>query len=224
MSKRKIADCVNIRIKVGDFQHIEIVKYAEEEIEYTSKEDRIQQEDALTESLVDSVLRSLKAIPERLGKGRAEAIEVEQSISKAIPAWLASDPVPNIANNAKKTASTEIDKQMKDKEKALAAEKAVMGDDSSCFKKKPEVKDPIKDFVKAVEVADKAVEDFKKSATTVSKVIADDDLFENDSVTAVVPVKEIKNEQVKVEKKEVKKTEVDEFDMFSDSDDLFGDK
>jgi hypothetical protein len=100
--KRKISECINIQINVGNYQHIAITKYAEEEIEYSSEVERTQKEDALTASLVESMTRSMKAIPEKLGKGVAEAIEVEQAIKKTIPEWLAKNIVPNIANNAKK--------------------------------------------------------------------------------------------------------------------------
>jgi hypothetical protein len=100
--KRKISECINIQINVGNYQHIAITKYAEEEIEYSSETERIQKEDALTDSLVESMTRSMKAIPEKLGKGVTAAIEVEQAIKKTIPEWLAKNIVPNIANNAKK--------------------------------------------------------------------------------------------------------------------------
>ena len=101
MSKRKISECINIRINVGNYQHIELTKYAEEGIEFSSDSDRIEKEDGLRDDLVASIMRSMKAIPERLGKGIDQAIEVEEAIQKAIPAWLENGPVPNIANGAK---------------------------------------------------------------------------------------------------------------------------
>ena len=36
MVKRKIAECINLRVNVGNYQHIELTKYVEEEIEYSS--------------------------------------------------------------------------------------------------------------------------------------------------------------------------------------------
>ena len=118
MSKRKIAECINIRINVGNYQHIELVKYAEEEIEYTSDADRQQKEDALRDDLISSVKRSMKAIPEKLGKGIENAVEVEQLIKKAIPEWLANGPVPNMANTAKKTEVRVAAEQKEQKDKA----------------------------------------------------------------------------------------------------------
>ena len=99
--KRIISESINIRINVGNFQHIEIIKQAQEEISYESEEDRIAQEEALTSDLVTSIVRSMRSVPEKLGKGVANAQEVEESIAKAIPAWL-NEKVPNIADNPKK--------------------------------------------------------------------------------------------------------------------------
>lgn len=102
MTERKISECINVRINVGNYQHIELTKYAEESIEYSSAEERIKKEDQLRDELVSSLIRSMKAIPEKLGKGIEAAIEVEESIKKAIPEWLENGAVPNIANGAKK--------------------------------------------------------------------------------------------------------------------------
>jgi len=101
MAKRKIAECINIRINVGNYQHIELTKNAEEEIEFDSDSVRIAKEDALRDELVTNMIRSMKAIPERLGKGVDQAVEVQEAIQKAIPAWLENGPIPNIANGAK---------------------------------------------------------------------------------------------------------------------------
>ena len=47
MSKKKIAETINVRINVGNYQHIELTKYAEEEIEYSSTEELQSKEDSL---------------------------------------------------------------------------------------------------------------------------------------------------------------------------------
>lgn len=123
MSTRKISECINVRINVGNYQHIELVKYAEEQIEFANDAERIAKEDQLRDDLVASMIRSMKAIPEKLGKGIENAVEVEQSIKKAIPEWMAQGGVPNIANNAKKIevrVSAE-QKESKDKETKEAA-------------------------------------------------------------------------------------------------------
>jgi hypothetical protein len=99
--KRKIAECINVRINVGNYQHIELTKYGEEEIEFNSPEERIEKEDSLRNDLLTSLIRSMKVIPERLDKGIEQAIEVGNAIKKAIPEWLAKGPIPNIANGAK---------------------------------------------------------------------------------------------------------------------------
>lgn len=120
MSKRKISECINIRINVGNYQHIELVKYAEEEIEFSSVAERQQKEDQLRDDLVQSMIRSMKAIPEKLGKGIENAVEVEQSIKKAIPEWMEKGGVPNIANNAKKIEIKTAAEQKDTKDKATA--------------------------------------------------------------------------------------------------------
>jgi len=122
MATRKISECINIRINVGNYQHIELVKYAEEEIEYTDATDRKKKEDALRDDLVESLLRSMKAIPERLGKGVESAVEVEERIKKAIPEWMEKNPIPNIANGGKKLeiSSAAEQKDKKDKMADLA--------------------------------------------------------------------------------------------------------
>lgn len=185
MSKRKIADCINIRINVGDYQHIEIVKYAEEEIDYGSDADRIAQEDSLRNSLVESMQRSLRYIPEKLKKGQAEAIEVEQSIARAIPAWLANDPVPNIANSAKKTFNTVVDKQQSAKNKAEKDIKDVLIEKSELVAPQKEILPTVKDSVNVDE--DLFEEDnFATKKTEKTEKKKDDkvndgfDLFDND--------------------------------------------
>ena len=99
--KRKISECINVRINVGNYQHIELVRYAEQEVEYDSDAQRIALEDQLTSDLTASVIRSMRSIPAKLGKGIENAQQVEEAIQKAIPAWLEKGPVPNIANQAK---------------------------------------------------------------------------------------------------------------------------
>ena len=42
--KRKISECINLRINLGNYQHLELVKYGEEEIEYNNDEERINKD------------------------------------------------------------------------------------------------------------------------------------------------------------------------------------
>jgi hypothetical protein len=200
MSQRKISECINVRINVGNYQHIELSKYAEETIEYSSKEDLVQKEDSLRDDLIASVIRSMKAIPERLGKGVEAAIEVEESIKKAIPSWLENGAVPNIANLPKKKNLQDVAEQKNKKDEAA--------------KNLVEVTDTVIPEVKA-EVKESTV-----TVVTTKTPVSSDDLFEDDSVVTtfesanVLPIDETK----KVEKS----PELDGF-FDGDDDDLFGD-
>lgn len=97
MNKRKIATSINVRVNVGNYQHIEISKYAESEIEFKDEQDRIKLEDELQNDIVKDIIRSMRSLPEKLGK-KTDAIErIEESITKSIPEWLNKNPVPNLA-------------------------------------------------------------------------------------------------------------------------------
>lgn len=120
MSQRKISECISVRINVGNYQHIELTKYAEESIEYSSEQERIEKEDQLTNDLIISLRRGMKSIPEKLGKGIDQAIEVEESICKAIPEWLESSAVPNIANGAEKKYIQVVAEQKQKKDEATS--------------------------------------------------------------------------------------------------------
>lgn len=179
MSKRKIASCINVRINVGNFQHIELVKYAEEEIEYSSAEERIAKEDDLRNDLVSDIIRSMKAIPERLGKGISEAIEVEESIKKAIPSWLEENPIPNIANNAEKLV-TKVAAEQKD---ALSKQNKIIPEE---IVKDDKISAPQKDTAKPNEPKDNAKENVKDlfeddlKALDANAATDDDDIFDDD--------------------------------------------
>lgn len=113
MSKntKKIADSVNIRINVGNYEHIDLTKYAEKVIEYESQEEMVKKEDELTEEIIVSLIRTMKKIPERLGK-KTDAVEkFEDSVKKTIPSWLESGVEPNIANAAKSNYNKNVAEQ-----------------------------------------------------------------------------------------------------------------
>jgi len=200
MSQRKISECISVRINVGNYQHIELTKYAEESIEYSSEKERIEKEDQLTNDLVVSLRRSMKSIPEKLGKGIDQAIQVEESISKAIPEWLATSAIPNIANGAEKKHIQVVAEQKQKKDESTANLAEVV---------KPEAKVETKVETKAVE--------------------AEESLFEDDTVEEPVKevvkevVKETVKEVVKVEKVESVKSEdkasSGELEGFFDDDD-----
>jgi hypothetical protein len=50
--KRIISESINVRINVGNFQHIELVKQAQEEITYDNEEERVELELSLGSSVV----------------------------------------------------------------------------------------------------------------------------------------------------------------------------
>lgn len=102
MAKKKISECIKVLINVGNYQNIEIAKYAETEIEYGSKEEMVKMEDELTSDLIDNIIRNMKTIPDRLGKKIDVVEKFEDSVKKSIPEWLNSSPVQNLANSAQK--------------------------------------------------------------------------------------------------------------------------
>jgi len=117
MQEKKIATSVDLLINVGQYEHIQITKYAETKIEYNSKEDMVAKEDQLTTELVDDIIRTMRGIPERLGKKTTAVSAIEERIQKKIPEWLNnSTEAPNLArkkfedNQAKESALREEQK------------------------------------------------------------------------------------------------------------------
>ena len=98
MSKKRIAETINVRINVGNFQHIDITKYAEKEIEYNSQEEMIKKEDELTDELLDNLIRNMRTIPEKLGKKTNAVVEFEGAVQKKIPEWLEKNPSIKVIN------------------------------------------------------------------------------------------------------------------------------
>ena len=116
MTEKKIAECINVRINVGNYQHIELTKYAEKTIQYNSPEEMVKKEDELTNELVVNLIRNMRQLPDKLGKKTNAVTEVEEGISKTIPEWLKNGDVPNIANNAKKGHNTTVSEQKEQKD------------------------------------------------------------------------------------------------------------
>ena len=121
MTEKRIAETINVRINVGNYQHIELTKYGERTITYDTPEEMKEKEDALTDELLDNLIRNMRRIPDKLGKKTEGVAEVEQAITKSIPTWLEEDPVPNIANRAKDNhdATTADQRAQKDTEDDL---------------------------------------------------------------------------------------------------------
>jgi hypothetical protein len=209
MSHRKISECINVRINVGNYQHIELTKYAEEAIDYSSDKERIAKEDQLRDDLMANLIRSMKAIPEKLGKGIEEAIEVEEAIKKAIPEWLENGPVPNIANTAEKKHIQNVSEQKSKKDKAEADAEEILNTDNNSEVPKNDDEGDAEDLFEEDEMPEP------------EKVEVTDTLEELDENEAK---KETENKDVKAEKKPVKDGE-EGLDGFFDGedDDLFGD-
>lgn len=95
--QKKIATSVDLLINVGQYEHLQITKYAETQIEYDSQEDMVKKEDQLTDELVQDVIRTMRGLPEKLGKKTEAVSAIEEKIIKKIPGWLENNPVPNLA-------------------------------------------------------------------------------------------------------------------------------
>lgn len=160
MSTKKIAESINVRINVGNYQHIDITKYAEKEIEYSSKEEMIQKEDELTNELIANLIRNMRTIPEKLGKKTNAVVEVEESITKTIPDWLKNGEVPNIANGAKKNHNQVVSEQK-------------------------ELKDSQSDLLKEItEEAPVAKAKVEKNKASEDSLLFDDDLFKDEDMSS----------------------------------------
>jgi hypothetical protein len=199
MAKRVISEAINIRINVGNYQHIEITKQAQEEIEYSSESERLEREAELSKDIIDSVISSMKLVPERLGKGVENAQEVEDSISKAIPEWLEKSP-PNLANVPKKNSDKVAAEQKSNKDDNAKSLDNLIGD--------------VPEVVSVVESSTEVVED----------LFDGDDLFDDDESPATPEVsQEVVKEEVKEEQQKTAVTVSDDFDLFDDDEmDLFG--
>ena len=121
MEEKKIATSVDILINVGAYEHIQITKYAEKKITYENPEEMVQKEDLLTDELVKDILRTMRSIPDKLGKKTDAVAKIEEKIGKKMPTWLEEGSEPNIANMAQKNANKAIEeanaKKEDDKEK-----------------------------------------------------------------------------------------------------------
>lgn len=107
MEKKKIAETINVRINVGNYQHIEISKYAEKEIEYNSTEEMFQKEDQLTQELIGNLIRNMRTIPEKLGKQTDAVSDFEDRVTKALPDFMKGSEEPNLAKKRHLQVSAE---------------------------------------------------------------------------------------------------------------------
>ena len=97
IQEKKIATSIDILMQPARFEHIQIVKYSEKKISYKNEQDMLKQEDQLTSELVADLIRTMRSLPDKLGK-KTNAVElIEENIKKKIPEWLENNPVPNLA-------------------------------------------------------------------------------------------------------------------------------
>lgn len=101
MAEKKIGTCIKALVNVGNYQNIEIAKYAETTISYESDAERIEKEDSQTQELLNSLKRDLQKTPEELGKYEDKVEEFKDSVSKEMPKWLGAGAIPNVGNSAK---------------------------------------------------------------------------------------------------------------------------
>jgi len=234
MSKRKIADCIDVLVNLGPFNHIQFTKYAEEEIEYDSDEERIAKEDCLRNDLVTRLLRDMKATTEMVGVGVAEVQKVEESVTTKIPAWL-NGPAPNIANGAKKRHIQDSDNQevRRDEAKARVDEfeeefgspdESQPADISESEKEDSPVKEPeAAEAAEAATVVDDTGNLFEDDELSAEPVIAEEE-NEVETEMAQETKEETATETEAEEKKSESKPEEDlSTDIFGSDDDIFGD-
>ncbi len=201
MTKRRISAAVAVRINVGNFQHIELVKQAEQEIEFSSREEMIQKEDELRNDLLASLKRDMAAVPASLNKGIEEAIKVEEAIKKAIPEWMGKEGVPNLANDAAKRLEVKV----------AAEQKAA--------------KDAAGEVISNVTAAAKEIVKAKAEVETVKS--NENDFFDDDfgssapaAPAAPEPKKVVTSEAIAATKPAAKSAKSSSDDLFGD-DDLF---
>ena len=104
IKEKKIATGIDILVNVDRFEHIQISKYGEAKIEYSSDQERKDLEDQLTAETLEDGFRSLKIVTDVLGGKTVEPCQaIVEKIRKKIPMWLEDGPEPNIANLPKTT-------------------------------------------------------------------------------------------------------------------------
>lgn len=178
MSTRKIASCVNVRVNLGNYQHVELTQYSEEEIDYVNDAERIAKEDALSKDLADAIVRSLRALPDRVSKGAVEVAAFEELVKAGIPQWLVNNPIPNIANKAKKleVVAKSDAKQNLDKVTSIVADveknTQVAPKTIDSIKQAEKVEKVNTDVLSTSEIKNKEVDLFEKTIDAGSTTIA----------------------------------------------------
>jgi len=147
MTEKKIGTCIKVLVNVGNYQNIEIAKYAESTISYDSNEEMIEKENLQTQELLSSLKRDMAKTPEELGKYEDKVEEFTDSVTKEMPKWLGEGAIPNIANKAKVLKEATDAKQVEVKQskaKAVASIDAIL-EEPEVVKEVKEVKVEEKD-------------------------------------------------------------------------------
>jgi len=129
MTEKKIGTCIKVLVNVGNYQNIEIAKYAESTISYDSNEEMVEKENLQTQELLSSLKRDMAKTPEELGSYEDKVEEFTNSVSKEMPKWLGEGAIPNIANKAKELKEKSDAKQEETKQskaKAVASVDAML--------------------------------------------------------------------------------------------------
>jgi len=127
MTEKKIGTCIKVLVNVGNYQNIEIAKYAESTISYDSNEEMLAKEDLQTQELLSSLKRDMIKTPEELGRYEDKVEEFTDSVTREMPKWLGEGAIPNVANKAKELKEKTDAKQ---EESQQSKAKAVAGIDA----------------------------------------------------------------------------------------------
>ena len=175
MEEKKIATSVDVLINVGSFEHLQITKYAEKKITYETPEEMIQKEDQLTDELVKDVIRTMRSMPDKLGKKTDAVTKIEEKINKKIPTWLEEGSEPNIANLAKDNIAKVVAEVNAKKEEKEIKKQANKIETEEFLNGKPQPLVNSKEEPKSVEEPKK--EETGEKPESKKTVGLDDDLF-----------------------------------------------
>lgn len=162
MEEKKIATSIDILINIDRFEHLQITKYSEKKITYENNEEMIRKEDQLTDELVKDIIRTMRSMPDKLGKKTNAVTAIEEKIGKKMPTWLEEGGVPNIANTAQKNFDKSVAEVHAKKEEVLEKELANKVETDAFLENK---------------IKDKPKEDKPKPKELDDDLFGDEDLF-----------------------------------------------
>lgn len=198
MSTRVISTAINVRVNLGNYQHLELVKQAQEQIEFSTQEEMISKEDSLRNDLVASLKRDMAEIPVLLNKGVEAAIKVQEAIKTTIPEWMGKEKVPNLLTDVAEKLEVKVAAEQKQaKDDAIKVNEDVLG--------------------AAREIVSISDTEKQKEAKEAEELFEDDfgltqDPPKDEAIVAPVPKAEVvKPVEKKVEVKSKSKTDDDDF-------------